>query len=120
MVNLRKSREGDYAIPITIQKRIASPVRDANNKTDWTDPANYETHLATFCRIEKQSGREFMFARQLQSDLSAILIVRSSSLTRQVDATFRVLFRGRTLEVVESFDIEERLAEIEIHCREAK
>jgi len=120
MANLRNQREGDYTVPITIKKRIANPTRDANNKVDWTDSANFETRTKTFCRVVSQSGRQFFAARQIQSDISEILITRSSELTRSIESTDRIILRGRTLEVSESYDIGERLGEIEIHCKEAK
>jgi len=117
---LRKQREGDYPIPLVIKKRVSEPTRDENNKVDWTDSANYETRISTFCRVKNQSGRQYFAAKQIQSEVSEILVTRSNESTRAISSTDRITFRNRTLEIVESYDVGERLAEVEIHCKEAK
>lgn len=115
-----KYRRGDYPIPIAIKKRKAAPTRDANGKVDWNDAANYDDYHSTFARFGNQGGREFQSAKQAQQEISAVLITRSSSKTRDLDGTYRIVFRGRTLEVIESFDLAESLDEVQILCKESK
>lgn len=117
---MRENRPGSYTAPITIRKRVDSPTRDGGNKVDWTDSSNFEDYHSTFCRVAKQNSREFYQAKQLQEDLSSVLIVRSSTKTRAIKATMRILFRGRTLEVLGSFDLEELLSEVFLMVKEPK
>lgn len=107
-----------YNQRFSILTRKSDPVRDDNGQVDWTDADNFDTTFTGDCRLESQTSREFVQKSQQFNTLSQILVTRSCTETRAVDGRCRVTLNGRVLDVLGSYDKEERRDEVFILCGE--
>jgi SPP1 family predicted phage head-tail adaptor len=78
---------------------------------------SYSTAMKRWAQIETLSGDEQLQDRQLQSVATHRITMRYCGV---VDATWRVLFAGRTFEILAAFDPESRRRKTILLCKELK
>lgn len=96
---------------IVIEENVPARTPTGALAPNWTPVAE------RWAAIEPQSGREFVAARQVHSELTHIITVRGPL---NVRPDMRVRLGQRILDIIAVMDVEERHFEIRLLCREGK
>ncbi len=104
---------------IEIQEINPDAVPDDSGRVDETSDGYWREYFTCWAEVVSQSGREFMQARQVQADLSAMLRVVANTRTKAIDTKMRIRLNGRTLGIIAAYNLGERNEVVEIQCKEA-
>ena len=106
---------GKYNKRISI-KRVARTANAYNEQVP-----DYDTeYIKRWAYVVPQSGREFMAAQAVHTQLSLIIRVRSDSKTRAITTDMVVELGNKTLNIGSIFDEQEARKEVVIYCIEAE
>lgn len=103
-------RAGDYRHQVTLQSPPTSTNAFNELTGSWTDEAT------VWAAIEWGSGRRFLEASQLNSEVQGIVRIRYRS---DIDATWRISYKSRTFQIISIANVYERNREMVITCKEA-
>lgn len=102
-------RAGELRHRVTIQQKSVTRDSYGAEVITWTDVAT------VWAAVEPLRGREFLEAKQIQSETAYRVRIRHRS---DVDTDMRVMWNSRTLEIVAVLDIGGLGRELELMCRE--
>jgi SPP1 family predicted phage head-tail adaptor len=94
---------------------VQEPQRTAEHgdiTTAWNDVADLRAQVLTV------AGSETFRGRQLQADLTHLLTLRSTPVTRAITAQMRILWANRRLEIIRAADPDNARKLVELQCRE--
>lgn len=100
---------GEMRHPIVIQEKVAA--RDSFGAEAITWPQ----FAACWATAEPLRGQEYLEARRLESDLDIRFRIRWRD---GVKPTMRVVYDGRTFEIVSVIHVKEARREIQLMCKE--
>ena len=103
------TRAGQLRHRITLQSVSTTP----DSSGDRVEA--FATFATVWARVEPLTGREQFIAQQIQSETNYRVEIRYRA---GVVATMRVLFGGRTFEVVSVLNVGERNSDLHLMCRE--
>jgi len=75
---------------------------------------SWETTSCPWASVMPLSGQELEIARQINNQISHAVVIRF----QEISTTNRILFKGRTLEILSILNTEERDRELHIFCKE--
>jgi len=94
--------------------------RDETTLNSYNEPApSWVLLLDTRAALRGLSGRELAAADGMRADVTHLLTIRSSKLSRTITPKDRVIIDGRTFEILAAVDKAGRRREIELQCRES-
>jgi len=76
----------------------------------------WETTSCPWASVMPLQGRELEIAKQINSQIDHAVVIRF----QEIATTNRLIFKGRTLEILSILNVEERDHELHIFCREVK
>ena len=104
---------GKYRHKVTIRN---STLTDNAMNEEVRTPSVYTT---TRVRLKTQGAREVVAANQTQGERTHRFFARSNKKNRAITPKMTLLFEGRNLEIVGSWDIDGMREEVVIDCKEA-
>ena len=102
-------RAGEYRNYITIQTLATTQLSDGSSSETWT------TQISLWAKIHPISGREYYSAQQTQAELTHNIYARY---TPGVAPEDRVLWGGRTFNILEVINVDERSEEMILRAKE--
>tara|TARA_B100000686_G_scaffold80595_1_gene86939 strand:+ start:1432 stop:1761 length:330 start_codon:yes stop_codon:yes gene_type:complete len=107
-------RAGSFRLPIRVEARDESTLNSYNETSEsWTRLLETRAAMAT------TGGREFVEGGGTAADVTHVLRIRSSRLARTITPKNRLVYDGRTFEIVAAIDRDGRRRVIDLQCREA-
>lgn len=105
---------------VVLQRPKTDVEPDLSGHVDLSLDANWETVGSVWGSPKTRGGSESYLFRQVQAEVTSIWDLRYSSLTSQIKPTWRIQFRGRTLNLSAVYDVDEARQTIRCECIEAK
>lgn len=103
---------------VTVQTIKSSPTRNDSNEIDLNDDANWETHCRRWAKVVPRGGREFFQSDETQSEITHDVTLPSDPQTRAITSAMRIAWGAKRLQIVTTFDVENRRIEQYAGCRE--
>ena len=104
-------RAGELRNRITLQKPVHA--RSAFNE----DVTTYVDVASVWAAIDWGSGRRFLEASQLNSEVQGVIRIRYRS---DVQAQWRIAYGSRVFQILSIANIQERGRELQLSCKEAQ
>ena len=98
---------------ITIQK--VSGTRINANKERIPDYKDWES---VWSNVKPLQGKEYLEAQKIRAETSYKIDVRYGPITKQIDPTMRIIYKGKTLYIDSVLNLEEKNEVIQIRCYE--
>jgi len=105
---------------VTLQRPDPDAEIDAAGHVDLTNPANWINVGYAWGTPKSRGGREYYLFSQVQAEVSSIWDFRWSSVTSQIQPTWRIVYQGRHLNISAVFNVDEGDRIIRCHCVEEK
>lgn len=103
-------RAGSLRHIVTLQKFIETRNNYGESEQAWSEVSVLRAN------IKPVSGREYFAADQVNSEVTTSVVIRYRS---DVSVKDRLVFKGRTLEIVSVINVGERSRWLEIKCKES-
>lgn len=104
-------RAGELKHRITVQKPVHT--RSSFNELVTT----YSDVATVWAAIEWESGRRFLEAKQLNSEVQGVVRIRYRS---DIKATWRIQYGTRYLTIISIANIKESDTELQLNCKEVQ
>jgi SPP1 family predicted phage head-tail adaptor len=104
-------RAGQLRHRVTLESPVASLDAYRQESRSWATVGTY------WAFVRSPEGREAVIARQLRADVTHVVTMRYLGSTT-LNAECRLVFRGRTLNILSVLNVDERRRTYELHCQE--
>lgn len=99
---------------ITIERNTRSPDGSGQLTNTWA------THLTRWAEVTPVNGGEKFKQHQLLPEVNYVLFLVSDTSTRGITTKDRVKYKGRILEILSAYDVDEANFEVMLQCKEMK